>query len=40
MAISNDNYYKPDEALHELMMQRVQINKGKYALEIQGIRHT
>lgn len=26
MTVSNDNYYNPDEALHELMMQETVVN--------------
>ena len=34
MAVSNDKYYKPDEALHELMLQEAIINT---AVDIQAL---
>ncbi len=34
MAISNDNYYKPDEALHELMIQETIVN---VAVDVQAL---
>lgn len=34
MAISNNNYYKPDEALHELMMQETIVN---VAVDVQAL---
>lgn len=34
MAISNDSYYKPDEALHELMMQETIVN---VAVDVQAL---
>lgn len=34
MAVSNDKYYKPDEALHELMLQEAIVNT---AVDIQAL---
>ena len=34
MAISNNNYYKPDEALHELMIQETIVN---VAVDVQAL---
>ncbi len=34
MAVSNDSYYKPDEALHELMIQETIVN---VAVDVQAL---
>lgn len=34
MAVSNDNYYKPDDALHELMIQETIVN---VAVDVQSL---